>query len=149
MIDVLDSPSLPLACGFLNSDRRELSKASLSVDYHICVSKEGLLKRKILFQSQVLERFPYFWSFVFWEVCGGNDVEGRGVYFWWPGFVLSVWFSLMGEKGTFKREELDCVLEWPSGKVSKCCTFFFPLVLGKKIVFRKSYSASISSNSLE
>ena len=53
---------------------------------------------------------------------------------------MSVWFSLMREKGTFKREELGCVLEWPSGKVSKCCTFFFPLVLGKKIVFLKSYS---------
>ena len=48
----------------------------------------------------------------------------------------------MREKGTFKREELGCVLEWPSGKVSKCCAFFFffPLVLGKKIVFLKSYS---------
>lgn len=45
----------------------------------------------------------------------------------------------LGEKGTFKREELGCVLEWPFGKVSKCCTFF-PLVLGKKIVFLKSYS---------
>lgn len=53
---------------------------------------------------------------------------------------MSVWFSLMGEKGTFKKEELGCVLEWPFGKVSKCCTFFFPLVLGKKIVFLKSYS---------
>ena len=60
MFDVLDSPSLPFACGFLNSDRRELSKASLSVDYHICVSKEGLLKRKILFQSRVLKDFHAF-----------------------------------------------------------------------------------------
>lgn len=40
-------------------------KLSLSVDYHICVSKERLLKRKILFQSRVPERFPYFWPFVF------------------------------------------------------------------------------------
>ena len=85
------------------SDRQKSAiKENLSVAYPVQVNKEGLLKRKSLLQSQVPERFPKFWCFVFWEVCGGNDGEGNGIFFWWLGFVLSVWFSLMGEKGTFK-----------------------------------------------
>ena len=114
------------------SDRQKSTiKESLSVVYPACVYKEGLLKRKSLLQSQVPERFPKFWHFVFWEVCGGNDVEGHGVYFWWLGFVLTVWFSLMGEKGTFKgwqegRSRLwGGVVIWQGEQVLQFSTFSF------------------------
>ena len=125
-------PSSCISFPQLQKDRQKSAiKENLAVAYPVYVNKEGLLKRKSLLQSQVPERFPKFWHFVFWEVCGGNDVEGQGVYFWWLGFVLSVWFSLMGEKGTFKgwlegRSRLwGGVAIWQGEQVLQFSTFSF------------------------
>ena len=147
MFGVLDS-TFPSSCAWvpqLQIDRRELSKQTCQL-FTLSVLVRRLLKRKILSQNGVPERFPNFWHSVFWQVCEGNDVEGLSVYFLWLEFVWRVWFSLLGKKGTFSRgdyreEVVGCLVEWLFGRVGKCCYFF-----GERQLFSVSLTQELSPN---
>ena len=147
MFGVLDS-TFPSSCAWvpqLQIDRRELSKQTCQL-FTLSVLVRRLLKRKNLSQNGIPERFPNFWHFVFWQVCGGNDVEGLSVYFLWLEFVLRVWFSFLGKKGTFSRgnyrkEVVGCLVEWLFGRVGKFCYLF-----GERQLFSVSLTQELSPN---
>ena len=147
MFGVLDS-TFPSSCAWVPQpqiNRRELSKQACQL-LTLSVLVRRLLKRKNLSQNGIPERFPNFWHFVFWQVCGGNDVEGLSVYFLWLEFVLRVWFSFLGKKGTFSRgnyrkEVVGCLVEWLFGRVGKCCYFF-----GERQLFSVSLTQELSPN---
>ena len=95
-------PSSCISFPQLQTDRRALSRKTCQLLLLSVLIRKDCLKGKACSKVKFLKDFQSFDIFVFWEVCGGHDVEGHGIYFWWLGFVLSVWFSLMGEKGTIK-----------------------------------------------
>ena len=147
MFGVLDS-TFPSSCAWvpqLQIERRELSKQASQL-FALSVLVRRLLKRKNLSQNEIAERFPNFWHSVFWQVCGGNDAEELSVYFLWLEFVLRVWFSLLGKKGTFSRgdyreEVVGCLVEWLFGRVGNCCYFF-----GERQLLSVSLTQELSPN---
>ena len=99
--------SFPSSCVWVpqvQRDGRELSKQTCQLLPLSVLVRQDCQKGKAL-----PERFPKVWHLVFWGVCGGNDVEGQGVYFWWLGFFECLVFLNGGEgrgpveKGTFRK----------------------------------------------
>ena len=118
LIEVFDSPSLCPACGFFGFGQTELSKANPSVIYPVCIIKEGLLKRK----NRILEQSPNFLAFCPLRIL--EEMMSRAEVLTFGDLdSMSVWFSLVREKGTFKGRQAgrsrlwDGVSVWQSGQV--------------------------------